>query len=318
MTITSSTSADFEARVDRARAVKIEDELRRHRGIRNLKKGKDGNLSGPCPRCGGTDRFSIHIKKQLFNCRKCIKGGGGAINLVQFLDGVDFVRAVETLTGAQRPVVQQETVEDTKESAEQDEAKQHRKATWFWSQRRPIMGTIAETYLREARKITCPLPPTLAFLPSRKPEHHPAMISAYTIPNESEPGVLDITGAKITAVHFTLLKADGSGKADVEKPKFTLGRPLGLPIVIAPVTDTLALVITEGIEDALSVYQATGLGTWAAGSAVFMPSLKVPDYVEAVTIIADDDKSGQQGAGGLAQQLHQRGGIEIFLEGVAP
>jgi hypothetical protein len=121
----------------------------------------------------------------------------------------------------------------------------------------------------------------------------------------------------VRSVHVTRLLPDGSGR-EPGKAKFTLGRPLGLPIVIAPVTDTLALVITEGIEDALSVYQATGLGTWAAGSATYMPSLKVPDCVEAVTIIADDDKSGRQGAAGLAQQLYQRGGIEIFLEGVSP
>jgi phage/plasmid primase-like uncharacterized protein len=30
---------------------------------------------GPCPRCGGTDRFSINTRKQLFNCRGCRKGG---------------------------------------------------------------------------------------------------------------------------------------------------------------------------------------------------------------------------------------------------
>jgi DNA primase len=249
------------------------------------------------------------------DCRHCAKGGD-IVDLVQHIDGVTFSKAVEILSGETfRPASTQTPKPKINGGDDDYERRQHAKARWMWSQRRPIQGSLAETYLR-SRGIICPLPPTLAFLPPSKPEHHPAMISAYTIPNESEPGVLDIAGAKITAVHLTLLTADGGGKANIEKSKLTLGRPLGLPIVIAPVTDTLALVISEGIEDALSVYQATGLGTWAAGASSYMPSLKVSDYVEAVTIIADDDKSGQQGAAGLAQQLHQRGGIEIFLEGV--
>ena len=46
-----------------------------------------------------------------------------------------------------------------------------------------------------------------------------------------------------------------------------IGRSTGAPIVLAPLTDALGLAITEGIEDALSVHEATGLGVWAAGSA---------------------------------------------------
>ena len=66
----------------------------------------------------------------------------------------------------------------------------------------------------------------------------------------------------------------------------TLGLPRGAPIVLAPVNDGLGLAITEGIEDGLSVYAATGLGVWAAGSAPLMPALAdaVPNYVQCVTI----------------------------------
>ena len=52
---------------------------------------------GPCPRCGGTDRFSINTRKQLFNCRGCRKGGD-VIELVKFLDGTSFRGACKTLT----------------------------------------------------------------------------------------------------------------------------------------------------------------------------------------------------------------------------
>jgi AAA domain/CHC2 zinc finger len=82
-------------RVEQARAVHIENILAA-RGIRLRKSGAE--LIGPCPVCGGTDRFSINIRKQIFNCRGCGKGGDG-ISLVQFLDGTDFLQAVETLAG---------------------------------------------------------------------------------------------------------------------------------------------------------------------------------------------------------------------------
>jgi hypothetical protein len=306
-------TAAWDSWVERARAVRIEDVTAR-RGIKL--NGKGAARCGPCPQCGGDDRFGINTKKQVFHCRRCGGKGSGTINLVMWLDGVDFIRAVETLAGDRREpvtVVRKPVDNRAKVSAEQDEAEQHRKAAWLWSQRRPIQGSIAETYLREARKITCPLPPTLAFLPPSG-DYPPSMIAAYALPNEIEPGVLGAPRI-VRSVHVTRLLPDGSGR-EPGKAKRTIGRPLGLPIVIALVTDTLALTITEGIEDALSVYQATGLGAWAAGASSYMPSLKVPDYVEAVTIIADDDDSGRQGAAGLAQQLHQRGGIEIFLEGV--
>ena len=53
---------------------------------------------GPCPKCGGEDRFSINIAKQVFNCRGC-KVGGDVIDLVRHLDGVGFKTACTTLAG---------------------------------------------------------------------------------------------------------------------------------------------------------------------------------------------------------------------------
>ena len=61
-------------------------------------------------------------------------------------------------------------------------------------------------------------------------------------------------------VHITRLAADGSGKAGTDRDKFMRGLARGSPIVLAPPNDLLGLAITEGIEDALSVYAATGLG----------------------------------------------------------
>ena len=196
------------------------------------------------------------------------------------------------------------------------EREQHGKAVWLWAKRQPIAGTIAERYLREVREITCPLPATLAFLPPSKPAHHPALIAAFGLCEEPEPGEL-AAPRDVQAVHLTLLAPTGT-KAEVKPNKLIVGSPGGQPIVLAPPNDLLGLAVTEGIEDALSVHQATGLGAWAAGAAGFMPRLAaaIPGYIEAITIFAHPDKAGQDGARGLAAGLDFRD-IEVSIEGLS-
>jgi putative DNA primase/helicase len=95
----STSSAAFDAWVERARSVSIECEIER-RGIRL--NGSKIERCGPCPVCGGDDRFSINVKKGVFNCRGC-GVGGDIIKLVEHLDGVDFVGACTTLVGESSP-----------------------------------------------------------------------------------------------------------------------------------------------------------------------------------------------------------------------
>jgi len=73
------------------------------------------------------------------------------------------------------------------------------------------------------------LPATLGFLPARKPSHHPALIAGFALPEEIEPGVLG-EPRNVTSVYLTLLKPDGSGKADTKKQKLIVGSPGDLPI----------------------------------------------------------------------------------------
>jgi hypothetical protein len=119
--------------------------------------------------------------------------------------------------------------------------------------------------LREARGYGGTLPATLGFLPARG-DHGPAMIGAFGLPEEPEPNTLRIRDEAVVGVHLTRLAPDGSGKAGTEADKIMVGRSLGSPIVLAPVNDIGGLCVSEGIEDALSVAHATGLGSWAAGA----------------------------------------------------
>jgi hypothetical protein len=113
------------------------------------------------------------------------------------------------------------------------ERRQHEKAAWLWSRRRPIAGTPAELYLRTARGYSGPIPRTLAFLLPSKPEHHPAMMAAFGVCDEPEPGIVG-EPLNVDSVHLTLLKPDGSGKADIDRNKRIVGRPLARPIAVAP------------------------------------------------------------------------------------
>jgi hypothetical protein len=84
-----------EAWIERARAVPIVDELTR-RGHKLKRVG--GEYIGPCPKCGGTGRFSVNPNKAVWNCRGC-SIGGDVIDLVHHLDGGAFDDNVTTLAG---------------------------------------------------------------------------------------------------------------------------------------------------------------------------------------------------------------------------
>ena len=68
--------------------------------IRNRwRLGPGIDRAGPCPVCGGNDRFSIHTKLQTFLCRSCGIAGKGVIKLVMETQNVDFKTACEIITG---------------------------------------------------------------------------------------------------------------------------------------------------------------------------------------------------------------------------
>jgi DNA primase len=94
-----NVSPQRQAWVQRARDVSIERVVRERR--LNLKR--DGRwLIGPCPRCGGDDRFAVSIAKGFFKCRGC-DAKGDVIAFVRFLDECDFEAACEKLTGEPPP-----------------------------------------------------------------------------------------------------------------------------------------------------------------------------------------------------------------------
>ncbi len=97
--MSANLSDAMRAFVDEARVASIETEIAR-RGLGLKRVG--GELVGPCPVCGGVDRFGVNLRKGIFNCRGS-GTGGDVIALVEYLDATDFRGACETLVGRPAP-----------------------------------------------------------------------------------------------------------------------------------------------------------------------------------------------------------------------
>jgi Toprim domain len=276
--------------------------------IDRLTNGRLGTHDAPCPLCGplksahGRRRKVMRVWRvepgfATFHCERCGESGYLHDRHAPEPDPVHLAKAHA-------------------EAAERDrvhKADRLDKARWLWSRRKAIAGTIAERYLREARGIHCPLPATLGFLPSHG-EYPPAMIAAFGIAHEIEPGVIAIADNAVRGIHITRLLPEGSDRERGDKAKIMVGHSISSPIVLAPPNDLLGLAVTEGIEDALAIHEATGLGAWAAGSASRLPPLAdaIPDYIECVTVVVDDDPDGHRHSAALAERIQARG-IEVRL-----
>jgi hypothetical protein len=265
-----------------------------------------GRYYAICPECS-------HKRKQAHQKLKCLgvtineQGLKLGCNHCDWKDGAFYRTAARTAPAVAAISQAGKARADQRRMVEC--ARSRNRSQWLWNSRKPLKGSIAETYLRECRHYRGPLPPTLGFLPARD-DYPPAMIAAFGMAHETEPGKLAIDVEAITGAHLTKLLSDGSDKAEIsgESAKLTIGLDNRMPIWLAAVNDGLGLVIAEGIEDALSAHQATGLGAWAAGTAGRLPAMAaaVPDYVECVTIMIDADASGEKSSFALAEALVAR------------
>jgi hypothetical protein len=265
-----------------------------------------GRYYAICPQCS-------HARKRAHQKLKCLgvtideKGVKLGCNHCGWTEGA-FYQSPER--GARvAPVISERDQAIEEERRRRELAASRSKSQWLWASRKPLKGSIAEIYLRECRGYRGPLPPTLGFLPARD-DYPPAMIAAFGMASETEPGRLVIDDAAVTGIHITKLKPDGSDKAEIdgESAKLTIGLDNRAPIWLAAVNVGLGLMVTEGIEDGLSAQAATGLGAWAAGTAGRLPAMAeyVPDYVECVTVMVDADPAGENGATELAKLLTAR------------
>lgn len=258
------------------------------------------NKHGPCPACGGKDRFRFDDKegRGTWICSHC--GSGDGIDLLRAVYGWGFKEAaskVDSIVGTVLPgTVVTPQSEESKVAA--------LRAVWAGS-RVVVKGDPVWLYLNRRLGIEA-VPSALRFHPSLRHTdggNHPAMIALMRYPDGSA-----------ASIHRTYLTENGE-KADVsEAKKFMAGKPLKTAAVpLAPRGDTLG--IAEGIETALAAARRFRTPVWAATNAVLLEEWIPPVGVRKVLVAGDNDKSctGQAAAFALARRL-VRDGYEVKVQ----
>ena len=90
----------------------------------------------------------------------------------------------------------------------------------------------------------------------------------------------------------------------------TLGQVRGGAVRLAEAADQL--IICEGLEDGLTLYQDLGVPVWVACGAGVMRHMVIPDTVRSVIIAADNDAAGALAAQ-RAADAHNIGGRDVRI-----
>lgn len=272
----STRDADFDAWVARARAIPVAQEIAR-RSLHLRRAGSE--LVGPCPVCGGTDRFSVHPRRNLWNCRKAGRGGD-AIALVQYLDGADFLAACETLTGEAPPrgegtraspeeLAAREEAWRAKQAADAAKADGYRQAERkrlydMWRAARRGAAPVTDYFARRAIR----LPPAFCarFITHAPYFHGTDAAGRWKMIHRGPAMLLPITDGEgmFQGLHITWLDlSHAKGKAEIADPdtgellpaKKVRGSKRGNRILLVPADRTpVRQVAGEGPETVMSVW----------------------------------------------------------------
>lgn len=267
-----------------------------------LKRQGGGEHVGPCPECGGTDRFAVNVGKKKWICRGS-GGGGDSIGLVMHVTGLTFPQACKELTGedppsgnseitpAQREAwaarKRQAEARDVERRQEEERDEQARKevAIALYEEARPITGTIAEDYLRTRVKgLTGELPNVLRFHSKAflsRGEYHPALVAR----------VDDETGNQVGTWRI-FLEANGQNlrAPDGSKIKKGLGPCGGGAVRLHSPQNGSYIAVCEGIETAFGVHMFSRLPVWACRTANGLSGLSIPFEIDRLAIYPDGDK----------------------------
>lgn len=263
-------------------------EIANRLGLADLKRG-GREWVGPCPVCGGRDRFGINPDKGVWNCRQC--GAGDGLKLVSHVLGCDFKGALSWLMGeagvdidpaeaARRKAEAAKQEAARKARAEKERANAIRQARDIWNACKPAAGTPVTHYLRLRG-----LPRWLADAPPDALRFHPSL--PYMVPSgdgrsyiEAHRGPAMVAGCLdrrgyLTAVHRTwldLTRAKGKAKivhgGEEQPAKKIWGSKKGTAIRLTHARGDAfsTLVMGEGIETTLTACAADaypGAAYWA-------------------------------------------------------
>lgn len=253
---------------------------------------------GPCPVCGGKDRFRFDNKegRGTWFCSHC--GAGNGIDLVMKVKGIQFFEAakmVEQHIGYSRVDSFKAKTSDRQEKDRRDQM------TALWGSAKPLAADdLASRYLA-ARGLKAADTASLRFIrelpfhPENKPRVLlPAMLAKFAAPD-----------GKSAMLHRTFLTEPGR-KADLggKERMFMPGKvPQGGAVRLGPVAETMG--VAEGIETAMSAAQINGIPVWATCTAGALMKWQPPKGCKNVIVFGDLDASftGQMASYSLAYRL---------------
>ncbi|MGH1579064.1 DUF7146 domain-containing protein [Planktotalea sp.] len=271
-------------RVDEAKAFSMPEVVHRL-GVQGL-RDNSGELIGPCPLCGGRDRFGINKGKKTFLCRKCDIRGGDTIALVMAVLGMKFPDALTFLCGDQAAVISQDEIDARRDRARRAEQEQADKSAQFrrwaiakavkiWNSAERVSGGPLFDYLRGrgfGDAVLSDLPKAIRFLPD-----HPYIkkVGGENVTMHRGPcmiaGILT-PGNVLGAVHRTWINPEPPfGKAVIshggekQPAKLVIGSKKGGAIRLTSRCSSV-LIMGEGIETTLSAFAADpieGADYWA-------------------------------------------------------
>jgi Toprim domain/CHC2 zinc finger len=287
----------------RAKSVRIEGELA-HRGI-NLKGHVE--RTGPCPICGGRDRFSINTKKQVWNCRGC-RTGGDVIKLVEHLDGVEFKQAIEKLAGAQETGAAGPS--EARMAPSPSRADNGALAASIWQDSIDPRETIVERYLA-SRGLELPQGDCSRFIRFHAScpfgtERHPALVAL----------IRNIETDASQGIQRTALDPDGTAiKRDGKTLRMMLGPMAGGAIKIDPDEHVeQGLCIGEGLETCLAGCQLGLRPVWAMGSVSGISSFPVLSGRDGLTLLAERDDASARAIEACAKRWLAAGREIIVID----
>ncbi|MAA92990.1 MAG: hypothetical protein CML21_00500 [Rheinheimera sp.] len=286
----------------------------------------------PCPKTGsGKTKFSFFKDADVRGAAFHRDEGGLAdgIDVISWLEGVSKSQAMDIIVqicGGDLSSVTPAVIRRSREALQQTqvispEEATKRKATIdkIWAGAKSIADSPVEAYLR-SRGIKGD-PASWKNLFSHESLAYKEDDKA---PWTRHPGMLAIvrdTECKPLTLHRTFLAADGSGKADVSRQKMMLAQPRSLQgaciRIDHPVeTPTGKLIgITEGIENALSVREATGCPMWVGISDRIMEQVAFPDDIKVIIVWADIEPSGAGlRAAETLRRIWEPKGVTVIVE----
>ena len=286
-----------------------------------FRREKVGNREkhGPCPHCGGTDRYFFDNKygRGDFHCRSC--GHGDGFKLLQLVHGWPFLEALKRVidaAGLNTDQIAKGLAFSSRDSADPAPSAMPviaRPPDRVLRLRRDLCAIedcdAAVDYLADTRKLW-PLPKgcTLRGHSTVEYWHEGRRIGRYpAIVAE----ILDINGELVT-YHVTYL--EGRQKLTQYEPRKILspmtGRE-GCAVRLMPAADTLG--IAEGIETALSAAMLDDLPVWAALNTSLLSRFEPPPGVTTLRVYADRDEPGLTAAARLMERLQGRVRFELCI-----